>query len=366
MKSSKHIHGLDYARALFSAFVVIWHTHAFPAPSVWSISDAAKYRPSFTDIANYYLLLQAVPVFIAISCYLYISRGGGIDLLSRRIKRLVGLMLFWGLANLVFFESIAGISRGWAAIQASPFIFTAQGFGSIYYFFFALSVTLAVCEIVLRMKTAVVVLSLVVGMFATAAFNWSAVAGHNIDLQAFWSPFNYLSFPPAITLLIRYQDQLRKNIASFVGVMLVLCAIASAVEWGTLVHVNTDAPLVGSIGFPEYGRVSVLFESIAILSLCLAIKREAPFFIRYASRQSLSLYCLHPFVLALIGSFVQVPYLPLATLMGIVGSYVAAEILSRFVLRPSILSLDRQAASGNRLSHDPGATIPRSAPSHKL
>lgn len=339
MKSQDHIPGFDYARALFSIFVVLWHTHSIMQPTLWSATDITHYRPSVNDILNFHGLLEAVPFFVTMSVYLYVRRGGGISRLSKRCAHLFLLALFWGIASQIFSHGVQYLQDLANLFKSHPFVMTAQAGGTIFYFFASLLVTIVWTEIVQRLKTNLVWAALVLssGLFTLLA--WLLLSGHSDWTLSFWSPLNYVMYPPAIVLFIRYQELLMRRPFIVSSIFLALCVLASIAEWHTLILPAVDAPGPGAYGFPEYTRLSALLMSMVLLPVFLRIKKPAPALIVYASNTSLSLYCLQVFMfllIPLITSNSPIPPLLLAV-STISGSYACAAILRRFILSPKLL-----------------------------
>lgn len=357
MKTDTHIPGFDYARAIFSIFVVIWHCHAIAQPSLWSATDVARYYPSLLDLINYYVLLEAVPFFITMGVYLYVLQGGAWDRLWKRCAHLLSLAIFWGVANLVFNVGGRAIHDLAMALEASPMYTIAQAGGTIFYFFIALTITTAWAEIVRRLPTSAVVVALFASCGAMIFFGWLANSGIYGLALAFWSPFDYLPYPPAIILFVRYQKFIMRYAVWASATFFALCVVTSIFEWQTLVIRSIDSVRPDGFGFPEYARLSAFWLSMALLPLFLMIKKRAPRPIVYASNASLSLYCLQLFMLALIPAFINVsskPPLFLAVLT-IFCCYISAEILKRYVLSPKLLGYSLFSASGRSTKMAPAS-----------
>ncbi|WP_227459326.1 hypothetical protein [Cupriavidus pauculus] len=152
MQTKDHIHGFDYGRGLFSILVVLWHTHAIGLPDVSKATASIPYRPTLIDLANFSILLTAVPFFMLASCYLYAMKGGGWPLFALRGKRLIMLGAFWSISYVVFASGYHGIYGLVDTVKAMPFRSAIYAFGTVYYFFIALAIVLALCEIARRTR----------------------------------------------------------------------------------------------------------------------------------------------------------------------------------------------------------------------
>ncbi|MBY4898849.1 acyltransferase [Cupriavidus sp. AU9028] len=332
MQESGRINGLDYGRALFSLFVVLWHTHAPGSPDVWK-SATVHYRPSGLDLLNFSVLLVAVPFFVLTSCYLYALKGGGSGTLTKRLRRLAVLGLFWPVAYIIFASGYGGIDTIWEALSKTPFKSVIYAFGTVFYFFFALGAALVLTALLLRTRGVVTWIVFLLLCAGIPVMQW-LTAEHAVEwATAYWNPVNFFPYAGAAILLVRHRPERSSQSLACATALLLLSVACICLEWWTQPIPN---PVPGeSLIVPPYTRLSLVGTSAAALILLLCLKRPAGPVVRFMARNSLALYCVHPFlVLWLLPKIGSPALLGIATIL---GSYAAIALVARPTLNRALL-----------------------------
>jgi peptidoglycan/LPS O-acetylase OafA/YrhL len=291
-----HINGIDYLRALMSVCVVIWHMHGFGTSAIFDASNHQIHTFGLSDVLNFHFLLLAVPVFIFISCYLFAESKPEFSKLKTRIKRLTLLVVFWPIAYLIWKRSFAGminyIPR--SLDELIIFIFTAGN--TIYYFLIVLiillSITYAAAKLPVFWNWVLLAASLIFIFFLPVI----TINTESVLLSAYWNPLNFLPYPFAAVLISNFSKNLiynSKNLFIAASVLFILGIFSAVYEWQ---NYNHPIYFEGSgFALPAFARVSIVFFAMALLILSLNPKIPENRIIKFMSKNSLALYCLHPF-----------------------------------------------------------------------
>lgn len=334
LQQKNHIHGFDYGRAIFSLFVVLWHTHAVGLPDVWNTTAAAPYRPTLVDHANFAVLLTAVPFFILTSCYLYVMKGGGASLLLSRIRRLGTLAAFWSLSYIVFASGYKGLDGALQSLVTMPVRSLVYAFGTVYYFFVALPLALMVCEVIRRTKGAVTWLAFGILSAIVPVMQWLAATHGILVASAYWNPFNFFPYSVAAVILYRNRVAIMNRAWYWIAALSFLAVAFVTAEWAALSALGS-APNEGN-SMPPYTRLSLLWTSLAVCILLLRVSRPAGAVIAAMSRNSLALYCAHPFMILLLQGLL--PNRGMLGLATIAASYAVILLVLRPALSPRLLT----------------------------
>lgn len=95
---------------------------------------------------------------------------------------------------------------------------------------------------------------------------------------------------------------------------------------------------------PAYTRPSLLFEAIAIFAAAMDPRIKASGVIRFMSKNSLALYCLHPFLVSPVSRVMSVFFvnkteaLYASIALVVVGCYLLAVPLRRLYLREPLIT----------------------------
>ena len=323
-----------------SVFVVVWHMGVGRDSLIFSREEYLNHSFSLFDFINFHVLLLAVPTFIFISIYLYSQRINNLRSLKKRATRLLALLVFWPIAYILYRGGISGLFSIFPDSIVDLIYVTLRAGHTIYYFFVSLLICLC-CAYFLRKinpKAQLVLFSVSVLSLPLAA-KVAQVTDISI-LAAYWSPLNFLPVSIAAIVFARYEGQILRNRMVFSMLAFILCVLFSVLEWRFL---------TGSVFFrgndyamPAYTRSSLVFAVMLIFGLVLGLKSKPGKIVRFMSKYSLGLYCVHIFFIS-IGSWLMevIPtQFPKFFLIGIVLglSYITAVVLERFFLKDNLIT----------------------------
>lgn len=331
----KRIQGLEYGRAIATLFVVFWHEHIFGRGRMFDQEIAFPTWPSLSDVLYSNVLLQAVPFFIFISCFLYASKDPTWPTLKARTKKLTILHCFWAISYFLILGGIPALLAALSTFQSRPLFAIFTGMGS-YYFFSALLVTTLATHFAARLKNNALWVCLGITLLGTIGMQFAAIAEENTWTAAFWNPVNYLPAAPAAIILVRHC---RANQATgwLVGAGTVLFILSATIEWLYLPHKFFTA--MQGYAMPAYTRISpIIFACVATL-LLLKIRGQAPRFVTFLAKYSLSVYCLQGFVITGTSSLSDAPFVKTAVDLFI--TYGVALLLHKAIFKDGLLATDR-------------------------
>lgn len=260
---------------------------------MFDISTNSPVIPSVTDVLYANVLLQAVPFFIFLSCYLYAAGRPTWAALRKRMAKLSVLHVFWGITYFLVVGGIPSLLGAFDSIQARPLyaVFTAMG---SYYFFSALLVATVLTHFATTLGTRTLVGILIVSALMVIALQISATHFQVGWAAVFWSPLNYIAVPPAVVLLSRHLNGGRPRL-KLIGVLSALFVVTAIAEWAYVASPTLTA--AQGYAVPAYTRLSLLLFSCTALCALLRFDLPANSIVTFAAKYSLSIYCLQAFVL---------------------------------------------------------------------
>jgi peptidoglycan/LPS O-acetylase OafA/YrhL len=285
--------GLDWLRAVMSVFVVVWHMGVVGRSQIFFPESFQKHVFGLSDILNFHVLLLAVPSFMLVSNFLFFLKGADSPRLKKRIVKLLLLLVFWTIAYSFYQGGPAGlaalVSKSWYA----PVLAVITGGGSGFYFFFSLLVCLVLARMIAHLDTRGLALGLAVSIVLLEALPFFAKLSGAFVLCAYWNPVNFLPCTFAAGLLVRNRDKALGWMPVLIPAFLGLAAMTAAFEWSFC----TGAVFFQGQGFaiPAYTRVSLMLEAAAVMLVAINPAIRANSVVRFMSKHSLPLYCLHPF-----------------------------------------------------------------------
>lgn len=301
-KNAAHYHGFDYLRAFFSLAVVAWHVDLF------RLLYGQGYDRSLDVLAFNLMQLMAVPVFFILSFFLYArSREGQSGYFLVRLRRLLMIVFGWMALTALFGEIVFHIDSTRIFISFDSllnFILTGGGL-TPYYFLPALLWLTLIAELVWRSNKsekpngaamlggALFATLMIIGLLGLAV----CTRGDYSWVTRFINPLNFLPY----VFMGFFVYSVSRNTDSglgprAVGLLFLVGAIFFAfAEWSLL----PQYPYWDFI-LPMYTRPSLIFGAGALLSLILSVRTAPPNWVRFVSRYSLGLYCVHPMILLLL------------------------------------------------------------------
>ncbi len=296
--SQARIEGLDWLRALMSFAVVTWHMGIVPRSNVFSAERLTSHSFSFSDFINFHVLLAAVPVFLAISCFLFARKQQNIRRLLPSFWRVLLLLMFWPVALKLWQGSIGQIASEVPLQPLRLIVYLCRAGETIYYFFVCLLFCYAICYIASALKTKWVLLAFVVSSIGLDCLAITAQVSRVSWLTVFWSPVNFVPFALGSVLVARVEsnDRFVRNRNSIALACMGIATVLAICEWTWMV----DAVHFGGNGYalPAYTRTSLAFTAFGLLLIGFDPRIRTNVIVQYFAMTSLSLYCLHPFFMA--------------------------------------------------------------------
>ena len=304
-----HINGIDYLRAIMSLFVVVWHMGGAGQSLVFSRKDFASHVFEFSDLINFHVLLLAVPVFIFIAIYLYSLNPPRWSGLFARLRRIFLLLSFWPLVFIVYNGGVSSLAAMRWSPPASAVYTVLQAGGTIYYFFPSLIVCFVVAFGLLHLPRPWQIACVLSSLTVLAALPVLTTLSRYYVASAYWNPINFVPLTCVAVLVAQSRSSLLARRFEIIVIASGLCVLSSIWEWHTMVGAIFFAGQ--SSAFPAYTRPSLIFAALAIFLVALDPRIKSPAIIRFMARNSLALYCLHPFLIAPVGGLVaRLPFSP--------------------------------------------------------
>lgn len=297
------IDGIDYLRAAMSVFVVLWHMGGGGKSLIFSRASFLEHVFTLSDLVNFHLLLLAVPVFILVSNFLYASKPVNKHTLRKRIKRIIILLTFWPLVFIIGKQGIDGLVQ-LIPNAVGPGVIIVLGAGNtIYYFFVCLLASTVMSHFIVRLNIACQLIGGMVSIVFLACLPWMTLASGFYPLSAYWSPLNVIPFSFAAVLVAQNRNVVQSNKFILLGLCGALAVLSAVLEW----HYAVGEVFFMGQGFaiPAYTRTSLLFSAVAILIIAIDERIKSNVVIHFMARHSLALYCIHPFLIDPVQSYVS-------------------------------------------------------------
>ncbi|MDH3972710.1 MAG: acyltransferase [Deltaproteobacteria bacterium] len=292
---NKRIEGIDYLRAIMSVFVVIWHMGGGGRSLIFSMKDFRQHTFTFSDFVNFHLLLLAVPAFILVSNYLYVSREITYKAFQKRMKRLLLLLSFWAPILIVVRYLYTGQLDIIPDSISSFIVILLRAGNTKYYFFVSLILTLLFTHSISKLKPAILIPGFILSIIFIAFLPLLTKIYGYYQLSAYWNPLNFIPYCFAALLIKGNEDNILSKKYYILVTSFSLFFIFSIIEW----NASTGAIFFPGQGFaiPAYTRTSLIFGTLTLLIFALDPKIKSGKIVSFMSKYSLALYCLHPFLM---------------------------------------------------------------------
>lgn len=253
-KKNVYIPGLDYGRAIASIFVLLWHLHVFGVTELFSNEVPVPYIPHWSDILNVNILLQAVPFFIFLSCFLYAKQDTASAHLKRRLIRALALYLFWSIAYFLVTGGLPALFNAIDSITTRPLYSIVTGVGT-FYFFFSLFISIFLTSIAVKLQSKLLICWIFIAAAVITLLQLLTLEYQITWTTAFWSPLNYLLMPPSAVLLVKYISTNIPNLKVTIWIFSCFIVVAT-IEWALLVHPSffpgKDTPYLHTHAYPPH------------------------------------------------------------------------------------------------------------------
>lgn len=304
--------GIDIIKAICIVMVLFWHLQPISGGILPYNNYASFLGKEAIRLFYYNITLLAVPTFILISLYLFINKASHIEnYWKKRSIRLIQIFLFWVCIQFILYLLLGGklplplktiIPRGGPAI---PYIGS-----SMSYFLFILILFTIWTFLFLKLAEKIkLILSIVIVALSCLYFALSPIYGLSIDPM---SMKNYFIYIPVAYYLQNYKNKfVQYRICFFIGFFL-----------------SVFAELTFSGATSSYGRLSIFFGVLSLVSLFISgwFTTNRP--IEFLAKYSLGIFALHNYFKYLSNSL----YEALKYQGGIISIGPSAERMLLFIV----------------------------------
>lgn len=334
MREERYI-GIDYLRSLFSVCVVLVHIGYISPSMIFSKEFYLEHAFTVSDFINFYLLLLAVPIFFIISNYLFFQKPEDKSVLLIFLLRIGKIAVFWMVLYSIF------RFKGWEIIDWLPksttelVSFIVSGGHTIYYFFISLIGLTIITHFSKRLCILHVLVLFIVTTILLLILPILSVATGFFLLSIYWNPLNFLPYPFAAILVFHIT---RLDKAKIKPIYIVLAGfiifILVVLDW--TIYVNKGFFNVHIFAIPAYTRPSLVLIAMAVLLVATRVNPRRNAVVLFMSKNSLELYCLHPFFLE-PAKQLSGGNLLISLLLVVFLSYLTGMIMKQFVKQELIM-----------------------------
>lgn len=323
-----HIPGFDYLRVFFMLMVLLAHTNFFstfgdqrqaaigPGPNIW-------------DIVYFQLQATAVPAFVLMSLLLFSVKIPTWECSWDRVKKLSYLYVFWVGAWVLF--SKCRPEPGFYGLL--EFLF--RGGGWVLYTFVVLMILTPLSVVAYRMSQKSSWLGLAISMLVVIATFAYLHDGYKwLRNYYYWVPTCFVMMPFAAVLLVPRLKELKTCAAlrwKWVLGLLLISAICALAEWHFSAPREHIFEPLKRVWLPKHARPSVQFSAMALIVASLGVKSQVNVIVQFFSRNSLGVYCIHPFILRGIADPVRSIVDPIAPGLSILASCVVIAVVCSLI-----------------------------------
>lgn len=333
-ESMKRISGITYLKAFLPLLVIACHIRPFGDSSFMSF-PFPKF-PDYKDVFYINICSLAVPLFLLVSFFLYLKKR---ERTENRFKLCVSRVLyFFGI--FVFVRIIYyffGIGNIWIADRGlfkNTYALVFGGGDTLLYYLeisIYLLVFLEIYYLILEKsganKNLFNIIGFCFGLLLISALYFVPNDTIKTEFLRFYSPVCFVHYVFGASYIYENRDNL-KNIILYS--LLIVGSGFAVFEWAFL-----PDPLLLKTGFSLalslYGRVSVIFVTLALFGLCLKIKKSPTRFTEYLATLSLYVYCIHQIIINFVSPYVR-DYPFIAYCIVVVITYIFSAFIS-FVIK---------------------------------
>lgn len=290
--------GISYLRIIFCYGIVALHSNIFSLTEQYAFSDVNPW---------WYLMLlntvfwTGVPMFLTISCFLFIRRmREEQDYYKKRLPFIFFQYLIWGILGVILLTG-GNLSAIWQWDNATSIVNNLLSTGTIYYYLlitFEVSCLSALISFVKEKYVFIIIVGFLISLVLQAtAQGIAGVLSGSISFGqslGFSNPILYLTYPFAGYLILyintHFDVKAKRRIQLFFGI---LFAVSMAIEWW--LYLCSDLDL--SWNYVSYGRISLVWECMFLLSVALECKRKPPKGILVLSSLTAGVFLIHTIVL---------------------------------------------------------------------
>lgn len=329
-QNSTHLNGFDYLRVVFSILVVLTHANFFgDFANKWEVTHGLG--PNIWDYIYFQIEAASVPSFVLMSMILFALKRPTLSQAWERVRKLAYLYGFWVGAWVLQSRLRPEPSvYGWCE-------FIIRGGGWVFYTFTVLMILTPICCLAERMRKKsewlgpVLSALVVVGTFIYLhdGFKWTRQSYYWVPMCFSMAPFTAVWMVPRLNEFKASKSMRMK----YISICILVSAVCALIEWKLSAPRNL-LPYWHAY-LPKHARPSIQFLAVALMIGSLGVEKRTPKLIQFFARNSLGVYCLHPFMLSGIGGPVQrlvASHAPnLAILAGALSVVVCCSLISEFL-----------------------------------
>jgi Acyltransferase family len=317
-------HGFDWLRTIFICFVLLMHLN-FTQIASGTVTEVTVF-----DVLQYNILCLAVPGFLLISSYLLVTHCHSWPAYWKKIKGMVALYLFWVGAWILVTKPTPEMTLGGIAE------FFLRGGGWAYYFFAVLVINSILTALIHRCSSKLIWLGFVMSVILSqGVFHAMAFQSHAwTHIPTYWWPICFFPIPFVAMIASHYHAAIAENYQRWCSAVIALAVVAcgfAIIEW----QFCADAGLSKMRMFlPEYLRASMVIGSALLLFLAMRLN-YSPWVVKWISKNSLGIFCLHVFMLGAVATKVRgkLPNHAVATVVTVVIVIAVCGISSEVLRR---------------------------------
>ncbi len=303
-------YGIDYLRCFMSLSVIAWHLRLFGETGFFNIDEFRSHTIGWVDIIYFHVFFLAVPIFFLISLFMFIDRRIiTLKYLSMRIERLAYLYLFWLGAGLLVYlnlnnKPMSELFNAWSSsFHQAALVFFSGGFTLYYYFLDLIFLTLfsyvtAVWHCWIQWAMAIV--SLMLLWIFPAIVRWFGMWEITV---AYWNILNFIPYVFIANLILHYRRRLISHLVFkwLTAVLAFTFIVTACCEWQWFVCIGNFT--YNNFAVPPYMRISVAIGTTLLFVISLRVRNPVPDWVKFLSKNSLGLYCLHQIVIIVLQKF---------------------------------------------------------------
>ncbi len=291
-----HFDGFDYLRVFFMMMVLLGHSGFFYEMAL-TREKSVGMGHNLWDYLYFEMQSSAVPSFILLSMVLFAIKKPNWASNWDRVKKLGYLYAFWVGAWIIATEVRPEFTF------LGLIVFFLRGGGWLFYTFATLILLTPLCWIAYILPKRAQWCGLFLATCAViGTYLWTYQGYRWIKSPYYWLPSCFVMMPFIAVILTPHIFRLKDASAKryfWIFIMLSIGGLAALIEW----YYSVPSELVDPSKrnwVPKHARLSVQFFAIAMLIASLGIQKPVNGIIRFFARNSLGVYCLHPFMLSAI------------------------------------------------------------------
>ena len=324
-----YLPGLDYLRAIFCIFVVMWHIGFGTNQAMQLITNFLDKKYILFYIFNLNFLLLAVPGFLLMSNFLFVHKNGTISRLKINIQKNLSLFVFWALITKLFSGNIGYFISLVPKNGLDVFQLLTGGFSGLYFFLISLSITQVITYYIKNFSFKIICIGSIVSLITTFLLSFFSLKSGNVLIVSYYNPLNFISVPFLAVLLNKVFNSNTEQ-KKFILISLTIGIVSVILEWYILP--SRIFFQVSRFGMPEYMRPSIYLFSTFLILLAFRVTKLPIKIISILSYYSLPIYLLHPVYLDwshIIVEKFSIQYLQLRNLV----ASVLCIVITLFVIK---------------------------------